>query len=107
MIISKLIDKAVEKAGSQQNLAKKLDIKYITRFGDYKAGRRVPDDLLIGQLADYLGYDPIEMILLCKIETDKEKATLWQEWLNKWHPIGDSNPCYRRERVSMLLVVKV
>ena len=96
--ICKLIDEAVRKAGSQGNLAKKLDIKYQNRFGDYKAGRRVPDDLLIGQLAQYLGYDPIEMIMLCKAETDKEKATLWLEWLNKWHPIGDSNPCYRRER---------
>ena len=99
MKISNLIDNAVDKAGSQQNLAKILKIKYITRFGDYKAGRRTPDDELIGQLAEYVGLNPIETILQCKLENaDKEKATLWQEWLNKWRPHGDSNPGYRRER---------
>ena len=97
-MISQLIDMAVQKAGSQQKLADKLGIKYQNRFGDYKAGRRVPDDTLIGELADFVGLDPIETILACKLETDKEKATLWQEWLNKWRPHGDSNPGYRRER---------
>ncbi len=99
MKISKLIDDAVEKAGSQQNLAKALGIKYITRFGDYKAGRRVPDDMLIGELAEYVGLNPIDTILQCKLETvGDEKATLLRTWLENWHSIGDSNPCYRRER---------
>ena len=92
-----LINKAEQKAGSQLDLAKKFGIQR-TRFGDFKAGRRVPDDTLIGELADYVGLDPIETILACKLETDKEKATLWQTWLNKWRPHGDSNPGYRRER---------
>ena len=97
-MISQLIDTAVTKAGSQQKLANKLGLKYQNRFGDYKAGRRVPDDTLIGELADFVGLDPIETILACKLETDKEKASLWLNWLNKWRPHGDSNPGYRRER---------
>ena len=52
-MLNKLINNAVEKAGSQQKLADKLGLKYQNRFGDYKAGRRVPDDELIGQLAEY------------------------------------------------------
>ena len=102
-MILQLIEKAESKAGTQQNLAKLFNIRY-NRFADYKAGRRTPDDELIGQLAEYVGLDPIETILQCKLETaDKEKATLWQEWLNKWRPHGDSNPGYRRERAMSIL----
>ena len=99
-MLNKLINNAVEKAGSQQKLADKLGLKYQNRFGDYKAGRRVPDDELIGQLAEYVGLNPIETILQCKLETaDNEKAMLWKAWLeNMWRPHGDSNPGYRRER---------
>lgn len=97
-MISQLIDDAVKKAGSQQKLADMIGLKYQNRFGDFKAGRRIPDDETIGQLAEFIGLDPIETILECKLETDKEKAKLWQTWLNKWRPHGDSNPGYRRER---------
>lgn len=69
-MIKQLIEKAETKAGSQQNLAKQFDIVY-SRFGDYKKGRRVPDDSLIGQLAEYVGMNPIDTILECKLETDK------------------------------------
>ncbi len=86
-----LISKAEIKAGSQLDLAKKFGIQR-TRFGDYKAGRRVPDDELIGQLAEYVGLNPIETILLCKAETvGKEKATLWQRWLKNWYTQPESN----------------
>ena len=97
-MLKELILQAEEKAGTQQKVAKLFDIDY-RRLGDYKAGRRVPDDTLIGELADFVGLDPIATILECKAETaGKEKATLWKEWLNKWRPHGDSNPGYRRER---------
>ena len=98
-MLLKLIEKAEAKAGSQKDLAAKFGIQR-TRFADYKARRRVPDDALIGQMAEFVGLNPIETILSCKIETDKEKASLWLDWLNKWHPVGDSNPCYRRERAG-------
>ncbi len=97
-MLQSLIKQAETKAGSQLDLAKRFNIQR-TRFGDYKAGRRIPDDMLIGELAEYVGLDPIETILLCKLETvGQEKATLFKAWLENWHSIGDSNPCYRRER---------
>ena len=90
-MLQNLIQTAERKAGTQQALAKQFNVIY-HRFGDYKAGRRVPDDVLIGQLAEYVGYDPIETILACKLETaDKEKATLWQAWLAKWRTQPESN----------------
>ena len=100
-MLLKLIEKAEAKAGSQKDLAAKFGIQR-TRFADYKAGRRVPDDSLIGVMAEYVGLNPIETILACREETDKENATLWAKWRNQidWHPVGDSNPCYRRERAG-------
>ncbi len=98
-MLANIIEKAETKAGSQRLLSQKFKIDY-RRLCDYKAGRRIPDDSLIGELAAYVGLDPLETIVSCKLETDKEKATLWQEWLNKWRPHGDSNPGYRRERAS-------
>ena len=98
-MLQNLIKQAETKATSQIDLAKALNI-HKTRLADYKAGRRIPSDELIGQLAEYVGLNPIEVIIACKLDTaDQEKATLWTAWLEKyWHSIGDSNPCYRRER---------
>ena len=100
MFLQKIFDEATQKAGSQAKLGQMLGIPQtrVSEFRNYKGTGRKPSDAMIGQLAEYIGMNPIDAILLCKMETDKEKATLWQEWLNKWHPIGDSNPCYRRER---------
>ena len=81
-MLVKLIEKAEKKAGSQVALGKLFKIQRV-RLADYKAGRRTPDDSLIGELAEYVGLNPIETILQCKLETDKEKATLWQAWLSK------------------------
>ena len=81
-MLANIIEKAETKAGSQRLLSQKFKIDY-RRLCDYKAGRRTPDDSLIGELAEYVGLNPIETILQCKLETDKEKATLWQAWLSK------------------------
>lgn len=90
-MLQSLIRQAEAKAGSQQALAKKFDVIY-NRFGDFKAGRRKPDDTLIGQLAEYVGINPIDAILLCKLETEsEEKATLWQAWLRDWRAYPESN----------------
>ena len=83
-MLVKLIDDAVSKAGNQSKLARIVGLKYQNRFGDFKSGRRIPDDETIGKLADYLGLDPITTIIACKEETDKEKANLWQEWLKNY-----------------------
>ena len=101
-MIKQLFEKAINKAGSQEQLAKKLGLtqQRVSWFKNYKGEGHKPSDTLIGELAEYVGLDPIMTILECKLETDKEKATLWETWLNKyeWRPHGDSNPGYRRER---------
>ena len=84
-MLIELIDKAVTKAGGQQKLAEIIGLKYQNRFGDFKAGRRIPDDETVGQLADYIGLNPIDTIIAVKEETaGKEKANLWQSWLQKY-----------------------
>ena len=100
-MLKQLISKVETKAGTQQEVAKIFKVDY-RRLGDYKAGRRKPDDALVGMLAEFVGLNPIETILACREETDKENATLWAKWRNQidWHPVGDSNPCYRRERAG-------
>ena len=101
-MIKQIFLQGIKKAGNQEKLGKILGIpqQHVSVFKDYTTeSKRTPSDETIGLLADYLGLDPIETILECKAETaGKEKATLWQEWLNKWRPHGDSNPGYRRER---------
>ncbi len=82
-----LIKKAEMKAGSQQELAKKFNVIY-NRFGDYKAGRRKPDDVLIFKLAEYIGLDPVQTFLEVKAEIDKENAEYW----NKWRAWRELNP---------------
>ena len=100
-MLKQLIEKAEVKAGGQKLLGSKFKIDN-RRLCDYKAERRKPDDALVGMLAEFVGLNPIETILACREETDKENATLWAKWRNQidWHPVGDSNPCYRRERAG-------
>ena len=50
-MLTNLIDKAETKAGSQRLLSDKFKVDY-RRLCDYKAGRRTPDDSLIGELAE-------------------------------------------------------
>lgn len=82
-MLQNLIKQAEAKAVTQQALAKRFSIDY-RRLCEYKSGKRIPSDALIGQLAEYIGLDPIDTILQCKLETDKDKAMLWQAWLEKW-----------------------
>ena len=86
-MLIKLIETAEEKAGSQKDLAKRFGLHRV-RLADYKAGRRLPDDVVIGKLAEYIGRDPVETILICKKETDKENAGLWENWCAR----RESNP---------------
>ena len=99
-MINELFKEAIKKAGNQTTLGEKLGIpqQHISHYKNYKGKGRKPSDIMIGEVAEYVGWNPIDTILACKLETEKEKATQWSEWLNKWHPVGDSNPCYRRER---------
>lgn len=78
-MLQSLINQAEKKAGSQKNLAQHFNVLYY-RFGDYKAGRRTPDDALIFRLAEYVGLDPMTVFFAIKAETDKENVELWEKW---------------------------
>ncbi len=113
-MLANIIEKAETKAGSQRLLSQKFKIDY-RRLCDYKAGRRTPDDSLIGELAEYVGLNPIETILQCKLETDKEKATLWQAWLSKivvrsagLEPTPQASEAYRHipAGIFIILIIK-
>ena len=84
-MLKELFDKATEKAGNQEKLGEKIGLPQsrISAFRNYKGTGKKPSDALIGELAEYVGLNPIETILQCKLETDKEKATLWEAWLSK------------------------
>ena len=82
-MLQKLITQAEIKAGTQQALSKKFNVVY-SRFGDYKKGRRVPDDALIFKLAEYAGLDPMQVFFEVKLETDPENRELWEKWRTWW-----------------------
>lgn len=77
-MLQKLITQAESKAGTQKALANQMGVLY-HRFGDYKAGRRIPDDTLVVQLAEYVGENPVKVLFEVKAETDPKNAHLWQK----------------------------
>ena len=81
-----LFDKAIEKAGNQEKLGELLGLPQsrISAFRNYNGKGKKPSDSLIGELAIYVGWNPLETVLACKTDTDKEKATLWETWLNNF-----------------------
>lgn len=81
-----LFDKAIEKAGNQEKLGEMLGLPQsrISAFRNYNGKGKKPSDSLIGELAIYVGWNPLETVLACKTDTDKEKATLWETWLNNF-----------------------
>ena len=85
-MINNLFSRAIEKAGSQEKLGILFGIpqQHVSHYKNYKGKGRKPNDILIGEVAEYIGLDPLEIILLCKIETDKENEEVWQKWF-----IGD------------------
>lgn len=86
-MLSKLIRMAEAKAGSQQNLSKKFNIDY-RRLGEFKAKKKFPKDLLVCQLADFVGLNPIETMIAIKKEQEPENAELWESWCAR----RESNP---------------
>ena len=86
-MIREIFLQGIDKAGNQAKLGKVLGIpqQHISVFKEYSLeSKRKPNDETIGLLAEYLGLNPIDTIVKCKQETDKEKATLWQTWLKNY-----------------------
>ncbi|MGP4120858.1 hypothetical protein ACT3N8_13700, partial [Psychrobacter aquimaris] len=81
-MIKELFNTAIDKAGSQQALAERIGLtqQRVSTFKNYKGKGLKPGDALIGELAEYVNWDPLEVILLCKIDTDKENEELWRRW---------------------------
>lgn len=77
-MLQKLIKQAESKAITQTALSKKMGVDY-RRLCDYKAGRRIPDDTLVVQLAEYVGENPVKVLFEVKAETDPKNAHLWQK----------------------------
>ncbi len=77
-MLSKLIKLAEIKAGSQQNLAKKFKIDY-RRLGEFKAEKKFPKDIVICQLADFVGLNPLQTLIEIKKQEEPENANYWQK----------------------------
>ncbi len=77
-MLPQLIKLAENKAGSQQNLAKKFGLNY-RRLCEYKNLERFPKDILICQIADFVGLNPLETLLKVKQEQEPENAKYWQK----------------------------
>ena len=89
-MIRYVFEEAVKKSGSQKKLGEMLGIpqQHISDFVNYKKGKRKPTDVQIGKAAEYIGLEPVDTIVGCKKETDKENAGLWENWCAR----RESNP---------------
>ena len=92
-MLKDLIELCKVKFRSYNNLAKKLGVSpsYIS---EWKSGVRNPTPAQIVQMAEFIGYEPVQVLFYVMEEIDSKNADLWK----KWRPYGDSNPGYRRER---------
>ena len=89
-MLKQLFNKASEKAGGQAELGEWLGIPQsrVSEFKNYKGKGRKPSDIMIGELAEYVGLDPVETIIKCKRETDRENMMIWDKWCAR----RESNP---------------
>ena len=93
MKLVRLIDEARLETGSYKAIAEKLGVSK-TKISEWKSGKYTPSAIEIMQLADIAQKNPAKTFFDVMSELDSDNAELW----NKWYPVGDSNPCYRRER---------
>ena len=103
-MLKQLFTEAARKAGGQEQLGEILGLNQsrISEFKNYKGKGRKPSDALIGEIAEYVNWNPLEVILLCKIETDKENEELWRRWGIDDGALGGNrthDPRLRRARV--------
>ena len=112
-MISQLIERAAKKAGSQNKLAEKIGLTSgrISEFKNYKTGdpRKPPDELIL-TLADMLGLDKAETLYKAKLETEPEKAKLWEFLVRSagLEPTPQASEAYRHipAGIFIILIIK-
>jgi hypothetical protein len=104
-VLKQLFNKASEKAGGQAELGEWLGIPQsrVSEFKNYKGKGRKPSDIMIGELAEYVGLDPVETIIKCKRETDRENMMIWDKWCAR----RESNPRPSASEVVSRLVINL
>lgn len=98
-MLRELIELNKKKFRTYDNLAKRLGV-YPSYISEWKSGVRTPTTTQIMQMADFVGYNPLQVLCIVMEDLDEEHKELW----NKWRPYGDSNPGYRRERASIFFI---
>ena len=98
-MLKDIIELCKFKFRSYDKLAKKLGVSpsYIS---EWKSGVRKPTPAQVMQMAEFIGYEPAQVLFYVMEEIDTQNADLWK----KWRPYGDSNPGYRRERAMSHIV---
>ena len=96
MNIVRLIDEARLEIGSYSAIAEQLNVSK-GKITDIRKNRYKPSPAEILRIAEIAKKEnPACTLFEVMAELDSDNAELW----NKWHPVGDSNPCYRRERAG-------
>ncbi len=74
-----LIELNKKRLGSYEKLAEKMDVLPPV-ISDWKAGRRKPTPFHICQMAEIVGYNPLDTLGEVQAEIDSENADKWKSW---------------------------
>jgi transcriptional regulator with XRE-family HTH domain len=87
MMLTELIEKAKEAAGSYGQLAEKLDC-HQNRITDWKKGTRQPDAGKIACMAEIANLPILETVAEIEAQLDERYAQIWRDALGKLKAAG-------------------